>query len=816
MLPARKKSISITILRFVAILSGASILALGGLWLASDFLHFEADSARIRSDYLEARKREVKQQIDLFQIMIEEQQANLEKNLRANIRQRTLEAWAVADSLHRHNAGRRPPEEIANMVREALRPIRYNNGRGYFFATNLNGTEELFTDQPQLEGKNLLGVKDLNGKPVIQDMIAIAREHGEGFYEYLWTKPETQGRGHRKLAFVKYFPPLDWFIGTGDYLDDAEADLGPEILRLMEYHQFGDKGYIFACTLDGWFLSGPFKGENLFAHPHVNPEKVSREITETARTGGGFVEYVRPPVGNEPAHRKVSYITPVTPWGWYMGAGVNVEAVETEIARQRAQLWTDMRQRAMALGILLSLVLTGQYVLARWASGRLQDNLKGFMAAFRDAEASGARLDPEILPYVELENLALSANAMIEGRVQAERALRDSEAKFVHLFQSSPDAIILTHLESGRITEANTACAATFGRSREDMLNRTTGDLGLYLDPRKRETLLALIREKKSIQNQSIEIRHADGAVLACLVSSKVLAIDGEEHAITTFHDITEQKKIQEMMIQTEKMMSVGGIAAGIAHEINNPLGIILQTAQNLALRTLPDFPKNQEAAAAIGLDLTLMERYMKARKLDVFIEQIQAAGSRAATIVRNMLDFSRRSEAHRGQCDVRGIIEKAITLAESDYDLRKSYDFKQIQIEIIEQGRIPAIACTETEIEQVVLNILRNAAQAMAGHPVQAPRIVIRLSGANQGVRIEIEDNGPGIPPEIQRRIFEPFFTTKKPGEGTGLGLSVSYFIITQGHGGAISVTSQPGHGTCFRIDLPVTPEQKADEGRG
>ncbi len=813
---APKNSISLTILRFVAILSGASILALGGLWLSSDFLHFEADSARIRRDYLETRKTEVKHQIDLFQAMITDQQANLELNLRQNIRQRVLEAWSVADNLHRHNAGRRERAEIADMVREALRPIRYNNGRGYFFATNLNGTEELFTDQPQLEGKNLLHVKDLTGKPVIRDMIAIARDQGEGFYEYLWTKPDSQGRGHRKLAFIKYFPQLDWFIGTGEYLGDAEADLGREILRLMEYHQFGDRGYIFACTLDGQFLSGPFKGTNLFAHPHVNPAEVSRKIMETARTGGGFVEYVRPATAVEPAHRKISYITPVTTWGWFMGAGVNVEAVEIEIARQREHLWDDMRQRGVALGILLSLVLTGQYVLARWASERLQDNLEGFIAAFRDAEASGARLDPEILPYVELENLALSANAMIEGRVQAERALRDSEAKFVHLFQSSPDAIILTHLDSGRITEANTACVATFGRSREDMLNRTTGDLGLYLDPRKRETFLALIREKKSIQNQSIEIRHADGAVLTCLVSSKVLAIDGEKHAITTFHDITEQKKIQEMMIQTEKMMSVGGIAAGIAHEINNPLGVILQTAQNLALRTRPDFPKNQEAATAVGLDLTLMERYMKARKLDVFIEQIQAAGNRAATIVRNMLDFSRRSEAHRGQCDVRGIIEKAIALAESDYDLRKSYDFRQIQIEITEQGQIPAIACTETEIEQVVLNILRNAAQAMAGHPAQAPRIAIRLSATDQGVRIEIEDNGPGIPPETQRRVFEPFFTTKKPGEGTGLGLSVSYFIITQGHQGAISVASQPGHGTCFSIDLPVNPEEATDAGRG
>ena len=938
MAPARPKSISLTILRLVALLSGLSLLALGGLWLTSDLLRFEAEMDQLRANYLETRKAEVKNQIDLFQAMIAEHRVDLERNLRHNLRQRVLEAWTVADSLYRHNIGRRHKTEVATMIREALRPIRYNNGRGYFFATKLDGTEELFADQPQLEGVNLLHAQDLRVKTVIRDMIDIARGQGEGFIEYLWTKPNSQGRGHRKLTFIKYFPQLDWLIGSGEYVDDAEADLGQEILRLMEYHQFGDKGYIFACTLDGQYLSGPFKGSNLFTHTDINPRKVIEQLTETAKKGGGFVEYIRPASKGEAAHRKVSFITPVTPWGWFMGAGVNVEAVDNDIAKQRARLWDDVRQRSLALAVLLSLVLAGQYILARWASERLQDNLDGFMAAFREAEASGARLAPESLPYVELKNLALSANAMIEARAQAERALRDSEtryrrlvdnahdaiflfnhngqildanrvacdqlesgpdalsslsiwdidqtsspehfkamrqrlheknsamvvstfrrgdgstfpaeihltlfqedgrdlvlgiarditerqhaeerlrqseAKFVHLFQSSPDAIILSHLGSARITEVNTACAATFGRSREDMLGHTTKELGLYQDPSRREAILKQLDTEKSIQNQSVEIRRADGAVLTCLLSSQVLLIDGEEHAVTTFHDITEQKKIQEMMIQTEKMMSVGGIAAGIAHEINNPLGIILQTAQNLALRTRPDFPRNQKAAEEVGLDLTLMERYMKARKLDVFIEQIQIAGARAATIIRNMLDFSRRSEAHRGQCDVRSIIEKSIALAESDYDLKKSYDFRQIQIDIVEHGEIPAITCTETEIEQVVLNILRNAAQAMGAQHTKSPRIAIHMSGTDQGVRIEIEDNGPGMQPEVQRRIFEPFFTTKKPGEGTGLGLSVSYFIITQGHGGTISVTSQPGHGSCFTIDLPTRPEPMENETR-
>jgi len=116
-------------------------------------------------------------------------------------------------------------------------------------------------------------------------------------------------------------------------------------------------------------------------------------------------------------------------------------------------------------------------------------------------------------------------------------------------------------------------------------------------------------------------------------------------------------------------------------------------------------------------------------------------------------------------------------------------------------------IECTETEIEQVLLNLLRNAAQAMAeaDPPPQAPRIEIRACNVQQGVRIEVEDNGPGMPPSLQRRVFEPFFTTKPPGVGTGLGLSVSYFIVTHGHCGAMWVESEPGAGSKFVVELPT-----------
>ncbi|MDR3641001.1 MAG: HAMP domain-containing sensor histidine kinase, partial [Humidesulfovibrio sp.] len=197
---------------------------------------------------------------------------------------------------------------------------------------------------------------------------------------------------------------------------------------------------------------------------------------------------------------------------------------------------------------------------------------------------------------------------------------------------------------------------------------------------------------------------------------------------------------------------------------------------------------------------------------LDAFIDDIQSAAVRASAIIRHMLDFSRSSESRRKTCDIPGIIDKAIDLAGSDYDLKKSYDFKRVKITRDYADDLPGINCTETEIEQVLLNILRNAAQALASGdtPPEEPRIGIRVSAVGDNVRIEVSDNGPGMPPEVQRRAFEPFFTTKPQGIGTGLGLSVSYFIVTKGHGGKMSVSSQPGAGTLFTIDLPKNDEQE------
>ena len=169
------------------------------------------------------------------------------------------------------------------------------------------------------------------------------------------------------------------------------------------------------------------------------------------------------------------------------------------------------------------------------------------------------------------------------------------------------------------------------------------------------------------------------------------------------------------------------------------------------------------------------------------------------------MLAFSRRADESFAPEGVADMLDAVVRLVASDYDLKKRYDFKQVEVVRRYEPNLPPVPCARTEIEQVLLNLIKNAAQAMAEGGRRPSVLTLRAAREGDAVRIDVEDNGPGIAPAAQRRIFEPFYTTKPVGVGTGLGLSVSYFIVADHHKGSLTLESTPGEGSCFTIRLPL-----------
>ncbi|WP_455826933.1 sensor histidine kinase [Pseudomonas graminis] len=275
--------------------------------------------------------------------------------------------------------------------------------------------------------------------------------------------------------------------------------------------------------------------------------------------------------------------------------------------------------------------------------------------------------------------------------------------------------------------------------------------------------------------------------------------------------DITQRLSLEEMMVQSEKMLSVGGLAAGMAHEINNPLGAILHNVQNIRRRLSPDLPKNLEHAEQAGIELDMVNRYLEGREVPQLLDGIQQAGARAAKIVTHMLSFSRLSNRQMAPCDLPALIDQAVEIAGNDFDLAIGFDFKGQAIIRQFDPQLGPVPGTANELEQVLLNLLKNAAQAihLREDDSEPGRIILRTRLNPPWAEIQVEDNGIGMSENVRKRTFEPFFTTKEIGQGTGLGLSVSYFIITNNHKGQMEVHSTLGQGTCFTLRLPLAGSQ-------
>jgi len=304
--------------------------------------------------------------------------------------------------------------------------------------------------------------------------------------------------------------------------------------------------------------------------------------------------------------------------------------------------------------------------------------------------------------------------------------------------------------------------------------------------------------EKHVVQKGDTALRYS--------VQMLPLVSENNRQVVMRADDITEQARLEEIMVQNEKMTMVGGLAAGMAHEINNPLAAILQNTQNIERRILADLPANRDAADQAGISLSALGSYMDQRGIPGFILHIKEAGVRISKIINNLLRFSSKGESPREQVTLESVMEQTLELAASDYEMKKQYDFAHIVIIREYAPQVQPVLVAISEIEHVLLNILKNAAQAASSvRESRPPQIILRTRNEGQMSVLEIEDNGPGMKDTIQRRIFEPFYSTRDVGEGAGLGLSVSYAIISNSYHGRIEVESLAGAGTCFSISIPA-----------
>lgn len=375
----------------------------------------------------------------------------------------------------------------------------------------------------------------------------------------------------------------------------------------------------------------------------------------------------------------------------------------------------------------------------------------------------------------------ISVLSLLVARIVAERAEMQQVSSTTRLLADvleQAQDLILVLTPDGRCRYANGAFCRAMGLQQTELLNLRGADL-MTLEAITSQDLLLHVRDKGGWRG-TVTRKRTDGTTFP--VSAMLAALVDERgtltHIVSVERDISEERRLREQLIHSERLSAVGQLVAGVAHEINNPL------------------------QAVMGLSELLIEGYDSGdQKHD--LDQIRVHADRAAKIVRHLLLFARHSALERSVADLNEVARSVVAL--------RSFELKNLGIELVEHYSLdlPMTVVNREEIQQVILNLLMNAEHAVLGS--SHPRVVrIRTGEAGACAFVEVTDNGPGVPAAMASQVFEPFFTTKGVGQGTGLGLSVS-LGIAQAHGGSLELR-QSDRGACFRLTLPRSSDTRLE----
>jgi PAS domain S-box-containing protein len=381
----------------------------------------------------------------------------------------------------------------------------------------------------------------------------------------------------------------------------------------------------------------------------------------------------------------------------------------------------------------------------------------------------------------------------LSERRRAAEALAASEARFRTVVESAPDGV--TILRGATMVYVNRLGARMLGYAEPShAIGRGVTDLMSPTDAQRAAQRIGELFRSGTRYAEPAEYRsrHIDGRDITVEISSIPIEYDGLPAVLAFARDITERKAIQEKLVQADRLAAVGTLAAGIAHEINNPLAYVQLGLQYLE-RELPK----------LAQDPTRLDDVV-AR-----LREVRSGAERVGTIVRDLKTFARADEVARGPVDLRSAIEAALKIADNEIRHRARL--------VRDYDDVPPVDGNAARIEQVFLNLLVNATHALSDGLSETSEIRVSLRTDSKGfVVAEVTDNGTGISPDVISRVFDPFFTTKPLGVGTGLGLPICRSIV-QSFGGQIDLASEIGSGTTARVLLPVYSrvKERAQEER-
>jgi len=411
-------------------------LLVGGVWLAQEYFRFERTSVSLKDEYMQNQRYLIKDEVDRVIQYIKHKRTQTESRLKESLQARVQEAVDVAANIYAAHKGTASDDEIVGLIKDALRPIRFNDGRGYYFIYRMDGTNVMLPISPELEGTNMLNMQDSTGGYIIQRTQRIVRDRGKGFLIWYWYHPEDKTQMRHKLGFVQAFEPLGWWIGTGEYVDDFEKLVQQEALSWINSIRYGKDGYIFVYDYQANTLAH-YKPENIGLNQwdfrDANNKPVLQELISIAKEDSGqylsYVGTIRPSTGLP--EEKIAYARGIQDWQWMVGTGVYVNSINVQLESMRRIQMHKIQRNILVICLVVAVCILFISLLSRFLARKISTDLFVFTDFFRDAARSGSKIRTDDVYFSELQGVAEAANNMVDERNLAESELEKVQGQLL-------------------------------------------------------------------------------------------------------------------------------------------------------------------------------------------------------------------------------------------------------------------------------------------------------------------------------------------------------------------------------------------------
>ncbi|AXH11168.1 cache domain-containing protein [Halarcobacter bivalviorum] len=697
--------------------------------------------------------------------LLEKKDESKKELLKAKIRNHVLNAYKITMSIYENNKNTKSKEEITKLIKDALRDIRFLNGRGYFFIYKMDGTNVLNAAFPKLEGKSLWHYQDSKGVSLLQEMNKQLQIQDEVFYDWYWNKPNGKKDEYLKVGFFKKFGPYDWFIGTGEYMEDFTEELKEETLDIIKTLKYKNDGYLFVFEKNGLLLNTLQKDMIGINIHEVNLfDKLSKSFSSFMNSDdkGRFIQYeIHKNLEDKNPKNKISFMLKFDNWDWVIGSGFNIEEASSIVENRQKSLEEKYNRYLKNLIILSTIFLVFLLVISYLMSKYLEK-------IFTDYKCTLKNKNKNLLQAQKVAKLG-------DWKLDVENSELYWSEEIYRIFGVDKDKKI----DLDYVVELiNDEYKSYFKDSiKNTILNKT-----------KHNAIYKIKRENDK------KIRWID-----CTGE-----FDEESNIVVgTIQDITDRKKLEiekeqqeKILYQQSKMAAMGEMLSNIAHQWRQPLSTISTASTGIKLQKDMDILKDEDLIHAM--------------------DNINKSAQYLSQTIEDFRNFFNPKNNSFKEINLIDLIDRSLSLIDSQ--------FKAKDIEIIKNIEDIDLFILENEFIQVLINILNNSRDALLLKGKNEKRLIfIESKRIKEKLELKIYDNANGIDLEIINRVFEPYFTTKHKSQGTGIGLYMSQEIITKLFKGYISVYNKTYvykenvyKGACFKLELNINSKSKKIEERG